>query len=544
MGALVIALALVLSGGLIASVNPAPANAANNYNLLIADNLGKRLLITDPWGKIKWVFNNPLNNSNTYSGPLGAKWEPGNKILATFGTGVVGLIDAATKTFDWKFNGCQATNWLQSPYDAEILPDGNLAIATRYNENGRVAVYNRQGCTIVWKYLLSNAHSVRMYNPGYNTNQITLLMGGWGQTAEAIYQSGVSTYSPTVVWSVPTEYTHDAMVIPNGDVVTVEGYYIQQITRADSQVWKVSTPNEDRRVAVNPDGGYIFSVANADQIEFRDANGNLIRTFSYVSDGTKLNLPYAVQVICWPDLCGSPSPTPTPTATPTPTPTATPTPTPTPTPTATATATPTPTPTSTATSGTLFSDGFESGNFNAWSTVRTGADGSATVQSSAVKTGTYAARLSETSTSGSYAYARKTLSAGQTQITVSGDFRIDQEGASGANVPLIRLYDGSGTRILQLYRQNQSYDRIWLNYAGSYYSTTGTLSLGSWAHFDLSVVINGTSSTVSVQENGTQIYSTTTASLGANPVLSFQVGNDTASQTFTSYADNITATTP
>ena len=121
------ALALVGAVGalLLALVGQAPgANATTNYNLLIADNLGKRILITDFYGNIKWEFDNPLNNSDTYSGPLGVKWEPGNKILATFGTGVVGLIDAATKTFDWKFVGCSATNWLESPYDAEIMPDG------------------------------------------------------------------------------------------------------------------------------------------------------------------------------------------------------------------------------------------------------------------------------------------------------------------------------------------------------------------------------------------------------------------------------------
>src|ERR671931_2313901 len=55
---------------------------------------------------------------------------------------------------------------------------------------------------------------------------------------------------------------------------------------------------------------------------------------------------------------------------------------------------------------TLFSDGFESGNFFNWSVVRTGADGSAIVQNSIVENGVFAARLSETSATGSFAYAR------------------------------------------------------------------------------------------------------------------------------------------
>jgi len=49
----------------------------------------------------------------------------------------------------------------------------------------------------------------------------------------------------------------------------------------------------------------------------------------------------------------------------------------------------------TATADTLFSDGFESGNFSAWSQVQTGGDGTAVVQSSIVRTGALAAQLSE-----------------------------------------------------------------------------------------------------------------------------------------------------
>src|SRR5712692_1698958 len=69
----------------------------------------------------------------------------------------------------------------------------------------------------------------------------------------------------------------------------------------------------------------------------------------------------------------------------------------------------------------LFSDGFESGSFAAWTSVQTGGDGTATVQSSTVKTGTYAARLAATATAGSLAYARQSLASAQTDITASGD---------------------------------------------------------------------------------------------------------------------------
>src|SRR2546423_9989133 len=103
---------------------------------------------------------------------------------------------------------------------------------------------------------------------------------------------------------------------------------------------------------------------------------------------------------------------------------------------------------------TLFSDGFESGNFSAWSVVKTGADGLATVQSSVVRSGTFAAQLSETSTAGSSAYANATLAAAQTDLTATGDFDVTVEGASGRNARLFRLFAGSVARLATAYRQN------------------------------------------------------------------------------------------
>ena len=241
------------------------------------------------------------------------------------------------------------------------------------------------------------------------------------------------------------------------------------------------------------------------------------------------------------------TPTDTPTATstniptdpPTNTPTHTPTSMPIDTPTSIPTTTYTPPPTATI-SPILFSDGFESGNFNAWSLVKTGGDGVAMVQSTTVKTGSFAAQLSETANTGSLAYIRASLSASQTNLTVSLDIMITQEGVSGANVPILRLFDSSGTRLISLYRQNLSGNRIWINHSGTSISTTGLLSLNAWTHFDMHVITAGTNtSTIEAYQNGTLIYQTTTASLGTSGVLSTQVGNETAKQTFTLFADNV-----
>jgi hypothetical protein len=187
---------------------------------------------------------------------------------------------------------------------------------------------------------------------------------------------------------------------------------------------------------------------------------------------------------------------------------------------------------------TIFSDGFESGNFSAWSSVTTAGDGTATVQSAIVSTGSYAAQLAESANTGSKSYVRKTFSAVQ-DLTATGDFDLLQAGASSGNVPFFRFFDPGGARLVSLYRQNGTSNQIYVNYGGTYYATTGKLALNTWATFSIHLTTNGAASTVAITLNGTQIYSSTTANLGTAGIATIQIGNDTAAQVFGLVADNI-----
>ncbi|MGH7489694.1 MAG: hypothetical protein ACREMY_29440, partial [bacterium] len=172
-------------------------------------------------------------------------------------------------------------------------------------------------------------------------------------------------------------------------------------------------------------------------------------------------------------------------------------------------------------STSLFADGFESADFSLWSAVSTGVDGAAIVQSTTVKTGTYAARLSESSAAGSFAYARITASVAQTDLTATGDFQVQTEGASGANVPIFRLLDGAGNNLVNLYRQNQSGDAIWVWYGGTYYKTTGKLPLNTWGNLAVHIAATGAATgTVEVFLNGGGIYQSSLATLPAAGVSS------------------------
>jgi hypothetical protein len=189
-----------------------------------------------------------------------------------------------------------------------------------------------------------------------------------------------------------------------------------------------------------------------------------------------------------------------------------------------------------------FSDGFESAGFTNWSSVHTAIDGTALVQSSIVRSGSYAARISAPSST-SYAYLRKTLAASQTALSTSGDFDITVEGVSGQDVPIFKLYDAASTRVMYVYRRNAS-GRVYVVYGGTTYASTAKLALGTWASFTVKTVTAGAgASAVDVRMNGASIYSATGINLGTAGIRTIQVGND-KQLPFTLYADNIDARIP
>jgi len=187
----------------------------------------------------------------------------------------------------------------------------------------------------------------------------------------------------------------------------------------------------------------------------------------------------------------------------------------------------------------LFADGFESGNLSAWTSVQTGADGTATAQSVTVKTGTYAARLAATTTSGSFAYARESLANAQTDVTASGDFQVQSIGKNGGSVPILSLFGASGTKLASVNRQNKS-GNILVSYGGTRTTTAASLPLNTWAQLQVHLVATGAATgTVDVVVNGATVYHSTTATLPATGFSSVQIGNETAAQAFAIVADNI-----
>jgi hypothetical protein len=194
-----------------------------------------------------------------------------------------------------------------------------------------------------------------------------------------------------------------------------------------------------------------------------------------------------------------------------------------------------------ASAAVLLDDGFESGTFAAWTSVQTGGDGAAIVQSDLARTGSGAARLSATATSGSFARIRKTFSPALTTLVAEADFRVLAEGAANGNVPIFRLFDTSGARVFSLFRQNATGGKLSVNYGGGFFTTTGTLPLDTWRRVVLRVVVDGAFSTVQVFLDGASVYSTTGANLGTNALSNLQIGNEVSAQRFDLVADDVKA---
>jgi hypothetical protein len=166
---------------------------------------------------------------------------------------------------------------------------------------------------------------------------------------------------------------------------------------------------------------------------------------------------------------------------------------------------------------TVIADNFEAFNLNKWTATGIAGDGTATVETTAAKTGACGALLHVTANAGSRAYLNKTLG-GASEVWADGWFNVQVEGASGSNVPFWRLFDSAGNRLVDVYRTNVGgalYLRLPNGSGGFVYtSLSRTIPLNTWHEIKLHVAT--ATGTVGVWFDGTQVGNQTGKPIGSS----------------------------
>ena len=169
----------------------------------------------------------------------------------------------------------------------------------------------------------------------------------------------------------------------------------------------------------------------------------------------------------------------------------------------------------------IFADGFESGNFAAWTS-----NGGLVVEGTDVRAGAFAA---EGNTTTGNVFAKKTLSA----TYADGYGRVAFEVKSQVSqVNLLRMRDAAGVSIGYVYVTPTG--QLAFHNDTTAVNTVSSVSPGAgWHAVELHVAVNGAASVVEVWLDGVAVPSLSgSATLGTAPIGIFQIGETQAAQTY------------
>jgi chitodextrinase len=180
--------------------------------------------------------------------------------------------------------------------------------------------------------------------------------------------------------------------------------------------------------------------------------------------------------------------------------------------------------------GTVFSDGFETGDLSQWTTVN-----GLAVQPALTHSGAYAAQ--ETST-GAATYAYKTLPARYNELWAQSWVYV-QSATGSAN--LLGFRGSNGGSIVNLYISPTGKIALRNNVAAVTTTSTTAMPKGGWHWLVLHAIINGTSSSLDVSLDGTAVpgLTLTGQNLGTNPITALQLGDTATGRTYTIDFDDV-----
>jgi hypothetical protein len=181
----------------------------------------------------------------------------------------------------------------------------------------------------------------------------------------------------------------------------------------------------------------------------------------------------------------------------------------------------------------VFSDGFETGDLSGWNTTN-----GLAVNGSRVHTGAFAAQAT---TSGSNAYAKKTLSSTYADIY----FRTYVYLASGSSsqVNVMRLRDATGASIAYVYITTTGRLGLHDDATGSSSTSSTLVAPDAWHAIEIHLTVNGASSSSEVWLDGAKVSTlSVTADFGTAAVGGVQIG-ETGSGTYDVTYDDVAVDT-
>jgi chitodextrinase len=180
--------------------------------------------------------------------------------------------------------------------------------------------------------------------------------------------------------------------------------------------------------------------------------------------------------------------------------------------------------------GTLFSDGFETGDLSQWTT-----NSGMTAETAHAHAGAYGA---EESSTGATTYAYKTLPGSYTELWATAWVYVVSRSTS-AN--LVGFRGSNGGSIINLYLSQTGKLALRNNVSGATTTSITSMPSGNWHQVVLHALVNGSSGSVDVSLDGVTVsgLSLTGQNLGTNPITAFQLGDNTGGRTYDIDFDDI-----
>jgi hypothetical protein len=184
--------------------------------------------------------------------------------------------------------------------------------------------------------------------------------------------------------------------------------------------------------------------------------------------------------------------------------------------------------------GSLFADGFESGDFSKW-TSQSGL----VIESTDVSTGAFAA---EGVSTGAATVAYKTLETGQPELYYRIRFKVKSIGAGTASVYLGRFRTAANAALLGFYVSSAGKLGYRNDVTGISTTSTAPVAFGVWHTVVVHVIVNDAQSQTETSLDGAPVAALSkTESLGTAPIGRLQLGDSSTGRSYDVLLDDVAA---